>query len=72
MRIYERELKLSEDERNTLLFLTSGLKVIKVQELTKEDLWNLKQYFGSEIKVNEDLLKVIVFKDRVVIKLRRN
>ena len=48
--IYERELKLSEDERNTLLFLTSGLKVIKVQELTKEDLWNLKQYFGQEIK----------------------
>lgn len=69
--IYERELKLSEDERNTLLFLTSGLKVIKVQELTKEDLWNLKQYFGQEIKSNEDLLKVIVFKDRVVIKLRR-
>ena len=69
--IYERELKLSEDERNTLLFLTSGLKVIKVQELTKEDLWNLKQYFGSEIKSNEELLKVIVFKDRVVIKLRR-
>ena len=69
--IYERELKLSEDERNTLLFLTSGLKVIKVQELTKEDLWNLKQYFGLEIKSNEELLKVIVFKDRVVIKLRR-
>ena len=69
--IYERELKLSEDERNTLLFLTSGLKVIKVQELTKEDLWNLKQYFGSEIKSNEELLKVIVFKDRVIIKLRR-
>ena len=70
--IYERELKLSEDERNTLLFLTSGLKVIKVQELTKEDLWNLKQFFGKEIKSNEELLKVIVFKDRVVIKLRRN
>lgn len=69
--IYERELKLSEDERNTLLFLTSGLKVIKVQDITKEDLWNLKQYFGQEIKSNEDLLKVIVFKDRVVIKLRR-
>ena len=69
--IYERELKLSEDERNTLLFLTSGLKVIKVQDITKEDLWNLKQYFGSEIKSNEELLKVIVFKDRVVIKLRR-
>ena len=69
--IYERELKLSEDERNTLLFLTSGLKVIKVQDITKEDLWNLKQYFGSEIKSNEELLKVIVFKDRVVTKLRR-
>lgn len=69
--IYERELKLSEDERNTLLFLTSGLKVIKVQDITKEDLWNLKQYFGSEIKSNEELLKVIVFKDKVVIKLRR-
>ena len=70
--IYERELKLSADERNTLLFLTSGLKLIKVQDITKEDLWNLNQYFGGEIPKNDKLIKVIIFRDKVVLRLWRN
>ena len=35
MRIYEIEHKLTDDERNTLLFLTGGLKLIKSKDCTK-------------------------------------
>lgn len=70
--IYEKELTLTKDEKNTLLFLTSGMKLIKTKEITKEDLWNLKQYFGEEIPKNDKLIKVIIFRDKVVLRLWRN
>jgi hypothetical protein len=71
MRIYEIEHKLTDDERTTLLFLTGGLKLIKSKECTKEDIWNLQEFFGYN-NSNKVLLKTIIFKDKVVTKIKED
>lgn len=71
MKIYEIEHKLTDDERNTLLFLTGGLKLIKSKECTKEDIWNLQEFFGYN-NSNKVLLKTIIFRDKVVTKIKEN
>ena len=69
MRIYEIEHKLTDDERNTLLFLTGGLRLLKSDELSKDELWNLQELFGYN-NSNKVLLKTIIFKDKVVTKIK--
>lgn len=69
MRIYEIEHKLTDDERNTLLFLTGGLRLLKSDELSKDELWNLQEFFGYN-NSNKVLLKTIIFKDKVVTKIK--
>lgn len=65
--IYEIEHKLTSDERETLLFLTGGLKCFKISELDETSVCNIKRYFGFKDK---ELLKVIIFKDKVVTKVK--
>lgn len=69
MRIYEIEHKLTDDERNTLLFLTGGLRLLKSDELSKDELWNLQEFFGYN-NSNKVLLKTIIFKDKVITKIK--
>lgn len=69
MRIYEIEHKLTDDERNTLLFLTGGLKLIKSKDCTKEDIWNLQEFFGYN-HTNKHIIKTIIFKDKVITKIK--
>lgn len=69
--IYERDYELSKDERNTLLFLTGGNKLLKRDELSKEEIWNLDQFFGCKKEIEGSILKVIVFKDKVTVKYSR-
>lgn len=69
MSIYEITHTLSEDERNTLLFLTGKMRIIKCNELTDNDLWNLKEFFGYNKPNSPALLKVIIFRDKVITKL---
>lgn len=65
---HEITYPLTSDERNTLLFLTGGLKVFKISDLDENSKWNINEYFGyNRSKVN--LLKVIIFKDKVVAKV---
>lgn len=71
MRIYEIEHKLTYDERNTLLFLTGGLKLIKSKDLTQEDIWNLQEFFGYN-HTNKHIIKTIIFKDKVVTKIKED
>lgn len=70
MKIYEVEHKLTQDERNTLLFLTGGLKVFKISDLDENSKWNINEYFGYNKDKSTELLKVIIFKDKVVTKLK--
>lgn len=70
MKIYEVEHKLTQDERNTLLFLTGGLKVFKIADLDENSKWNINEYFGYNKDKSAELLKVIIFKDKVVTKLK--
>lgn len=67
--IYEVEHQLTRDERNTLLFLTGGLRLLKCNELSDDEVWNLKEFFGYNRPVDRKLLRVIIFKDKVVTKL---
>lgn len=69
--IYERDYELNSDERNTLLFLTGGNKLLKRDELSKEELWNLNQFFGCKKEIEGSILKVIIFKDKVTVKYSR-
>lgn len=66
--IHEIAHELTPDERNTLLFLTGGMKIIKSSEISKEDLWNLKEFFGYNRKPKK-LLKTIIFRDKVITKV---
>lgn len=65
---HEITYPLTSDERNTLLFLTGGLKVFKTSDLDENSKWNINEYFGYN-KSNINLLKVIIFKDKVVAKV---
>lgn len=69
--IYERDYELNRDERNTLLFLTGGNKLLKRDELSKEELWNLNQFFGCKKEIEGSILKVIIFRDKVTVKYSR-
>lgn len=70
LNIYEKELSLTDDERNTLLFLTGRLRIIKVSELSDSEINNLKMFFGNHILQNETLQKVIIFKNYVILKVK--
>lgn len=65
---HEITYPLTSDERNTLLFLTGGLKVFKTSDLDENSKWNINEYFGYN-RSNINLLKVIIFKDKVVAKV---
>lgn len=70
MSIYERDIELTTEERKTLLFLTGNNRIIKRNELSKEEIYNINTFFGKEIHHCEEFLKVIIFKDKVTLKLR--
>lgn len=65
---HEITYPLTSDERNTLLFLSGGLKVFKTSDLDDNSKWNINEYFGYN-RSNINLLKVIIFKDKVVAKV---
>lgn len=67
--IYEVTHRLTPEERSTLLFLTGNLRLIKCNECTPEEVWNLKEFFGYNRPVDRKLLRVIIFRDKVITKL---
>lgn len=69
MKIYEIEHTLDVEERRTLLFLTGGMKLIKSSEISSDELWNLQEFFGYN-KTNKHILKTIIFRDKVVTKIK--
>lgn len=66
--IYEKEYDLNTEERRTLLFLTGGLRIIDRRDITKEDIWNLQEFFGLN-NTNKIILRCIIKRDKVVIKI---
>lgn len=61
---------LTSDERNTLLFLTGGLKVFNIKDLDENSKWNINEYFGyNKPGTKVKLLKVIIKRDSVITKL---
>lgn len=69
--IYEKEYDLNTEERRTLLFLTGGLRIIDRRDITKEDIWNLQEFFGLN-NTNKIILRCIIKRDKVVIKIMEN
>lgn len=67
--ITEISHKLTEDERNTLLFLTGNIKVFNVKDLDENSRWNINEYFGYNRVTNQKLLKVIIKRDEVITKM---
>lgn len=61
--------KLSEDQRNTLLFLTGGHKVFNTKDLDINSRWNVNEFFGYNRVTNQKLLKVIIKRDEVITKM---
>lgn len=68
MSIVEVNHTLTFDERHTLLFLTGGMKIINTRDISPDEAWNLREFFGYN-KSNTTLLKVIIFRDKVVTKI---
>ena len=60
---------LTSDQRNTLLFLTGGLKVIDSRDISEDELWNLKEFFGWNRRTDIELLRTIIKKDCVITKI---
>lgn len=67
--ITEIKYELTTDQRNTLLFLTGGLKVIDSRDISKDELWNLKEFFGYNRQNPTKLLRVIIKKDVTITKI---
>lgn len=66
--IVEINHELTPDQRNTLLFLTGGLKVIDSRDISEGELWNLKEFFGYN-RNPTTLLRVIIKKDITITKI---
>lgn len=62
---------LTPDQRNTLLFLTGGLRVIDSRDISSDELWNLKEFFGWNRRTDIELLRTIIKKDCVITKICR-
>lgn len=60
---------LTPDQRNTLLFLTGGLRVIDSRDISPDELWNLKEFFGWNRRTDIELLRTIIKKDCVITKI---
>lgn len=67
--ITEINHELTQDQRNTLLFLTGGNKVLKKEELSPDELRNLQEFFGYNGKGKPNLLRLIIKKDVVITKV---
>jgi len=67
--ITEIKHTLTDDERNTLLFLTGGLRIIDSRDLSKEELWNIKEFFGYNRQNPTKLLRTIIKRDCVITKI---
>lgn len=67
--ITEIKHELTPDQRNTLLFLTGGLKVIDSRDISEDELWNLKEFFGYNRQNTTKLLRVIIKKDVTITKI---
>ena len=67
--ITEISHKLTQDERNDLLFLTGGLKVFNTKDLDENSRWNINEYFGYNRNNSVKLLKVIIKREEVITKI---
>ena len=67
--ITEISHKLTQDERNDLLFLTGGLKVFNTKDLDENSRWNINEYFGYNRSNSAKLLKVIIKREEVITKI---
>lgn len=67
--ITEISHKLTQDERNDLLFLTGGLKVFSTKDLDENSRWNINEYFGYNRNKSAKLLKVIIKREEVITKI---
>lgn len=67
--ITEINHKLTQDERNDLLFLTGGLKVFNTKDLDENSRWNINEYFGYNRNSSVKLLKVIIKHEEVITKI---
>lgn len=67
--ITEINHKLTQDERNDLLFLTGGLKVFSTKDLDENSRWNINEYFGYNRNKSVKLLKVIIKREEVITKI---
>lgn len=67
--ITEISHKLTQDERNDLLFLTGGLKVFSTKNLDENSRWNINEYFGYNRNKSVKLLKVIIKREEVITKI---
>ena len=67
--ITEISHKLTQDERNDLLFLTGGLKVFNTKDLDENSRWNINEYFGYNQNKSVKLLKVIIKREEVITKI---
>lgn len=67
--ITEISHKLTQDERNDLLFLTGGLKVFNTKDLDENSRWNVNEYFGYNRNNSAKLLKVIIKREEVITKI---
>lgn len=67
--ITEISHKLTQDERNDLLFLTGGLKVFSTKDLDENSRWNINEYFGYNRNKSVKLLKVIIKREEVITKI---
>ena len=67
--ITEINHNLTDDERNTLLFLTGHNKVLKKSELSPEEHNNLQMFFGWTHKRDPQIIKLIIKRDVVITKV---
>lgn len=67
--ITELKHQLTLDQRRTLLFLTGNQRIVSSSDCTKEDLWNIHEFFGWNKPNSPKILKLIIKRDETITKV---
>lgn len=68
--IIEIKHQLSDEQRRTLLFLTGCNRVLDSRELSKDELWNLHEFFGWNKPNRPQILRLIIKRDVTITKVK--
>lgn len=68
--IVEIKHQLDDEQRRTLLFLTGYQRILDSRDLSKDEIWNLQEFFGWNKPNRPQILRLIIRKSETITKVK--